>query len=112
MFLFSGCEQCGCGPLKQPSIIKPGKQMRKRRRWIRGVEVENPAFIRQGFRVRVARCRRSVRFEPSRLAHYIFHLRQKSFLEWRREGNRRIERGDAYDGPVEIVEATLVDDGG
>ncbi len=45
-------------------------------------------------------------------ANQVAYFGQKKFLLRRRERHRRIERGDADDGAVEIVERLFVDDGG
>src|SRR5579864_8478946 len=53
----------------------------------------------------------SVRVQPARLFDNIPQLRQKAFLLWRREWDRRVQSGDADDRRVQIVESFLINDG-
>ena len=54
----------------------------------------------------------SVRVQTARFAHYVAYFRQKEFFLRRRKWNWRIERGDAHDGAVEVVESVFIDDRG
>src|SRR5205085_11235433 len=56
-------------------------------------------------------CDSSIRLQSPCLAHNVAHLWQKVFFLRRREGHRRVERSDADDRAVEIVESFFVDDG-
>src|SRR5262245_49466995 len=46
------------------------------------------------------------------LPHHILHLRQEEMFERRRERDGRIERRNANDGTVKILEGLFIDNGG
>jgi len=50
--------------------------------------------------------------QAARFPDHVAHFGQEKFLLRRREWNGRVERGEAHDWAVEVVEGVFVDDGG